>query len=285
MTHGMRIIVLAVVGVVVMAAAVRGADEDTRRVETDHLVIEWSEGVPAEAVEETKVRGEGFYGAVANLLGHEPPAKITVLLNGPAERPDGSWGYPRVDGFGRIHLFQFSPDIESYFNALAHEMVHVFRLMRPNKDWFFEEGFAEFVALRVDPSLEGFPWYGSSVEVVTGQWLASGKGIPLATLRDNHKALNMPCKAQSYSLRSSFFAWLGETFGDESVLAMATDGDANNINDYKQYFGDAFSELAEAWRNTVMNEYRAIEDVDALTQQYLESPIKYMPVCEAGKQF
>ena len=115
--------------------------------------------------------------------------KIVVLLHGPAERPDGSQGYPRVDGEGRIHLCMFEPTYHGYFGALPHEMVHSFRIHRtPQHDWFFEEGYAELVALRAWKSPRSFPWYETPLEIAAGQWLARGEGIPLSLLRKNSSA-------------------------------------------------------------------------------------------------
>ena len=170
------------------------------RMETDRLVIEWREGETREAIEAARAEGERFHAAISKLLGHGPGKKITILLMGPAEQPDGSREYPRIDSGGRILLYRFTPEAHGYLSALAHEMVHVFRHdRRAGADWFFEEGFAEFVAREVDPSMRGFPWYGYPIAVAAGQWVAGGEDIPLTTLRERHRALNQPWKAQSYS--------------------------------------------------------------------------------------
>ena len=268
-----------------LALSSRAAENGQRRVETEHLIIEWAEGESMRAVELAEVVGEKFYAEVAEMLGYEPPAKVTVLLNGDAERPDGSWGYPRVDSFARIHLYRYTSEDDSYFNALAHELVHVFRFGRANKDWFFEEGFAELVALRVDESLDGFPWFGFPVDLVAGQWLAGGAGIPLMKLQQDHRALNQPCKAQSYSLRSAFFDWLATTYGDDTVLEMASEERAGKLKDYKRFFGSGLGELEQAWETALLAQYEALENAQALTQQYRRSPIKYQRVCKSGKDF
>ena len=282
MRVGFLIILLAV------CAGVPSSVASDLQVETDHLVLRWEEdALSEEGLEMAKAKGERFYAAIQDLLGYEPPSKILISLEGPAQRPDGSWAYPRVDGWGRIHLYQFAPSHESYFNALAHEMVHVFRLhRRPHHDWFLEEGFAEFVALRVDPSLDGFPWYGFPVDVVAGQWIAGGDDIPLTVLQENHKSLNLPCKAQSYSLRSAFFHFLGETYGDERVLELATQERAGALADYSRFFGKEFEVLEKDWREALVKAYDDIEGVDALARQYREqSPVQYMPVCHEGDDF
>ena len=92
--------------------------------------------------------------------------------------------------------------------------------------------------MRIDDDLRGFPWYGFAVDLVVGQWLAADEGIPLATLRDKHEQINMPCKAQSYSLRSAFFDHLGKTYGDDKILAMARQEKAGAVGDYEKFLGN-----------------------------------------------
>jgi hypothetical protein len=282
----LRAVLLAVLlgagfAVVPLAAA------DERRIETEHLIIDWKEDAASKAVlDMARDRGETSYAALREMLGHEPKAKIVISLEGSAQRPDGSWGYPRVDGWGRILLYQYTEEPESTFNALAHEMVHVFRLQpTPHHDWFLEEGFAEFVARRVDPSPDGFPWYGFPVDVVAGQWIARGEGIPLAVLRESHRDLNLQCKAQSYSLRSSFFLYLGDTHGDTAVLKMANREQAGAPDDYPLFFEHSFDTLVVAWQEALMKSYESIENVDDLAKRYRESPVQYMQVCWKGREF
>jgi len=261
---------------------------EKKRVETDHLIIEFEPGAVSDVGLETmQVDGEKFYAAIYEMLGYEPPNKIVILMLGPAERPDGSWGYPHVDSWGRIHLYRFGPTHHSYFSALAHEMVHVFRIQRkPHNDWFLEEGFAEFVALRVDSSLAGFPWYDTPITIAAGQWVAIGEDIPLRTMRENHRELNQPCKAQTYSLRSAFFDYLGKAYGDDVVLKLADQERAGELADYEKLFGKEFDAMVMEWREHLLAEYNQIEDVENLARRYREeSPIQYMPVCREGEDF
>ena len=261
---------------------------DAHIVETEHLMFYWQEGaVSDEGLEMAQTMGEQFYAAIRDLLGYDPKAKIVIVMEGNAQRADGSWGYPHVDSWRRIHLYRFGPTPDTYFSALAHEMVHVFRFhRRPHHDWFLEEGFAEFVALRVDPSLQGFPWYDTPIAVVAGQWIANEEDIPLQLLRDNHRALNLPCKAQSYALRSAYFDYLGKTYGDDKVLELAGQERAGALPDYEKFFDKDFDALADEWRESLLAEYNEVDGVDKLSRRYREeSPIKYMPVCQKGEQF
>jgi hypothetical protein len=203
-----------------------------------------------------------------------------------------------VDTDGKIHLYRYEASGESYFSALAHEMVHVFRFDQRKQrgqgaavqyatvDWFFEEGFAEFVALRVDSSLGGFPWYDFSVTIVAGQWIANGEDIPLSDLRAKHQALNQPCRAQSYVLRSAFFDYLGKTYGNDAVLEMAGQEGAGELSHYPRFFKKDFSALEAEWREALMTAYRKTDEVDELARRYRrESPIQYAPTCKKGAQF
>ena len=273
--------------IVVLSSSDRVSAEEGNRLETKHLIIEWGEGTVTNEIEAAKAEGDRFYSALREMLGHEPKSKITILLRGPAEQSDGRRGYPHVDSGGRIHLFRFGPTYHSYFSALAHEMVHVFRRhRRPHADWFFEEGFAEFVALRVDPSLRGFPWYDFPVVVAAGQWVANDEDISLVVLRERHRKLNQPCKAQSYSLRSSFFHYLGKKYGDDAVLQMASQERAGKLPDYRRFFDMDFGALQAEWREALLTEYSSTADVEESSRRYREeSPIQYMTVCRKGEQF
>lgn len=264
------------------------SEQAIHRVETEHLRIEWRTGQASpEAVERAQHEGEELYRAIHELLGHGTGSKVVILLEGPAQRSDGSWRYPHVDSWGRIHLYRFGPDPGHYFSALAHEMIHTFRIHRvPHHSWFFEEGLAEMVARRVDGSLSGFPWYGFSPTLVAGQWLESGEAIPLAMLRSNHRRLNLPCKAQSYSLRGSFFDWLGNAHGIDRLMAMANEPRAGTIEQYRRYFGKSFDSLVDSWKESLAAELDAIDDAEEQARRYrTETPVRSMNLCRRGEDF
>jgi hypothetical protein len=259
------------------------ADADVR--ETEHLSIRWVRGVSPEAVEAVAEQGEVFYAAIRGLLGVEPPRRIPIVLQGPAESPEReSRGYPHVDFFARIHLFQYGGQDSSYLSALAHEMVHVFRFDRHEEiDWFFEEGFAELVALTVDPSLRGFPWYETPVEIAAGQWIASGEDLSLQEMRSRHRELNLPCRAQVYTLRAAFFRHLADRHGLGTVLEIARRRPAGTLADYEESFGQSLSALEAEWRDALLQQYRSTADAEVRARHYRErTPIRYMSVCGGG---
>jgi hypothetical protein len=270
---------MAMLSVVGLSSGVRA--QDANRVETEHLYIEWVDGTSDAEVSAAKVEGERFYVAVRDFLGQAPEGRIIIMLQGPSEQPDGRRLTPRVDGFGRIQLYKFDPSGQTYFGALPHEMVHAFRFDRHlTADWFFEEGFAEMVALRVDSSLAGFPWFDYPVAVVAGQWVANGEDIPLSDLRERHRELNGRCRAQAYSLRASFFCHLGDTHGDSLVIAMADQNPAGEPADYARFFTQDFAALETEWRAAALSAYEGIENAAELARRYrTESPVQYIPVC------
>jgi hypothetical protein len=257
------------------------------RIETEHLVLEWVDAPDSLEVEGVKAEASRLYASVAARLGEEPEGKVTIVLGGFAERPGGGREYPRVVAARRVLLFKFVPDYRNYFGALAHELVHVTRFdRRRTADWFFEEGFAEFVALRADTSLAGFPWFDFPVTVVAGQWLAAGEDIPLIELSKRHDELNQKCGAQGYALRASFFDWLGRTHGDDVVLRASREAHAGALEDYEKFFGKPFGQLEQDWRSAVLAEYEATPGAGALAQRFRrESPVKYQKVCLDGVDF
>ena len=253
--------------------------------ETEHLRFAWDDtAVAGEGLEVLKRDGEKYYAAIKKMLGEVDNKKVTVLLEGSAERPDGSWGYPRVDSFGRVHLYRFGPTWHDYQGAYAHELVHAMRFWRkPHYDWFFEEGLAEFIALRIDDDLRGFPWYGFPVDLVAGQWFVANEAIFMKVIKEEHERVNLPCKAQTYSLRSAFFDYLGREYGDHAILSMARQDRAGLFEDYRKYLGNDLQPLAIEWRAALLSSYAKIANADSLATVYRkETPIQYMPVCDAN---
>lgn len=284
----MRTMLFVILGSLLAAGALspaHAAEDDApawNESASEHFRFLWREGeVPEDVLAAAPRRAERFYAAIAGMLGYEPGHTVFVLFDGPAERPDGDWAYPRVDSFQRIHLVSYDPSGWSYLSPLAHELAHVFRNSRatPPRDWFLEEGMAEFVARRVEPDKKGFPTYEYPLTVVAGQWLARGQGIPMTELRARHDELNLPCKLQAYSLRASFFLYLGDTFGDAELLRFGEEH--RDGTGYGTAFGAPLPDLAERWEADLRARYAAFEDADRLAREYREqSPARYQPVCD-----
>ena len=251
---------------------------------SEHFDIEWRETYDADTRASLEAASDRMWSAVTSFIGESPDQKVRLVFGGPSEQPDGRRDYPRVDGNGTIYLFRFTDDPANHLNALDHELVHALRIDRRQRaDWFFEEGFAEFVALRSNASREGFPWFGYPVELVAGQWVASGEDLDLVALRDRHRELNGACRAQAYALRSSFFTWLGDTYGDEIVLTAAAERPAGGNGSWVRHFGAPLATLAERWRTDLSAAFKALPDARASAAAYREqSPIRYQRVCPAS---
>ncbi|QOC22125.1 hypothetical protein IC757_14025 [Wenzhouxiangella sp. AB-CW3] len=246
-------------------------------VETDNLLIVWADEYDEETQESVKLISEQLYDNTVAFLQKEPAEKVTVVFRGRARvGPGPARDYPFVDSAGVISLFRYTDEIRNYFHAFVHELVHALRIDRAESaDWFFEEGFAEFVRLRVFESMHGFPWHGFSPSIVAAGHIVEGSDIPLETLRDQHEQLNIPCRAQAYSLRSAFFEWLGDSFGDEAVLKMSREQVAGQAHQYEQYFGSSLSALAKQWRK----ETRKLHDAEKFRDYRSNTPIKHIPLC------
>jgi hypothetical protein len=256
---------------------------EERRSETEHLQFVWSDdAVSDEGIARLQGKGERYYTAIFEMLGHAPAGKIEISLGGAAQGPDG-WNVPHVDGSGRVHLFRFGASEDDYVDSFAHELVHAMRIDRmPHYDWFFEEGLAEFIALRMEERLEGFPWYGFPVTAVAGRLLTEGEDIPLTVLRERHHEINLLCRAQAYPLRASFFDYLGKEYGEDAVLALAKEDEAGAVGDYEKHLGLPWEALVEDWRAGLRAAYDAIEDAAEQAERYRsETAIRYTPLCNA----
>jgi hypothetical protein len=96
----------------------------------------------------------------------------------------------------------------------------------------------------------------------------------------------VPCRAQSYTLRSNFFDYLGTTYGDEVLLRMAAQDEAGALVDYRRFFGKGFEALAAEWREHLRKTYRKMNEADETARRYRnETPVNFMAVCHEGDQF
>jgi len=249
-------------------------------IETEHLSMVWADDYDEEALERVKHLAEKLYGKTISFVKDEPTDKLVIIFRGRAGiGPDATRDYPTVGSDGVVSLFRFSDDIENYFHAFVHELVHALRIHRAESaDWFFEEAFAEFVRLRVYDSLEGFPWFGFSPTVVASGHIVEGTAIPLETLRTNHSQLNIRCRAQAYVLRAAFFEWLGNHHGDDKILKMSQESIAGEVDQYEEYFGRPFQVLADDWKAAMREAY----DADPFKEYQTNTPIRHIPLCNLG---
>ena len=135
---------------------------------------------------------------------------------------------PYVDDDGTVHLWRFSKEEGGYHALFAHELVHAIAyddLVGPavediENSGFYLEGWAEYVALLVDPGKTGFSLFGFDEDVVVGHWLLE-EGPSLADYRERHEELSLRCQGQSYILRASWFRYVDEELGREVLLDLA----------------------------------------------------------------
>ncbi len=255
---------------------------------TEHFAIFWREAeTPTDQVEEVKRIAEQSYLQLQAILGESelPKLQIIIQLEGDAQLGPVRFDAPHVDSQGRIHLYRYSAP--AYTNSLPHELVHALRRWRRRGwDGFSEEGLATYLGLQLAAPVKGYPLYGFPLEIAAGQWLDRGEAIPLKTLRDNHRRLNLPCKAQAYTLRGSFFTYLGAKFGREAVLELADPRRPPRSEHYAQIFGSPFDQLEKGWKVDLLERFRKNPDARALAAQYRkQTPVAEMPVCVSGRDF
>jgi hypothetical protein len=193
---------------------------------------------------------------------------------------------------GRIHLLRYPGPGRGYGSKLGHELVHAFRLdwqRRHRRDpgyGFVEEGFAELMAIRLEPDTLPFPYYGVPRPVVVGQWLLANEAPPLQTLLERHGWLNLHCLLQAYALRGSFFLYLRETFGQEAVLRLAYTEEPVTPALFGQIFGRDFETLATEWRAQALQQFWAVPEAPQLAHDYrTKTPAARSYVCQAGKDY
>jgi hypothetical protein len=271
------------------------------RRESSHFVFVWRQAdTTPEEIEAAVALAEDLFARIAAVLGPAriPSKKLIVTFEGdwrpiprlPTEPPR----YPYVDAWGRIHLFRFPGVGGGYLGKLGHEMVHAFRMewrwnrRRPPGQafWFVEEGFAEWVALHVEPHSLAFPYYGFPLQVVAGQWLMNHEAPPLRTLVEQHGRLNWLCLPQAYSLRGSFFHYLHDTFGKDALLQLAYSEEELTMALFSKVFGRDFEVLEQDWREQTLTALAATAQGAQLARDYrAQTPVQFMYICQAGQDY
>lgn len=261
---------------------------------SQHVVVHYNSHETK--TEEAKVivqSAEQEYTKLSQFLGKEnTPDKVTIFLEGPAfNTRTQKFSYPSVDKHGHVHLYRFPGETFAYSEAIAHELVHVFRTSswsaKSEQNYmtgfgFIEEGFAEFVSIQTAPLFKGFVRYGFPLEIVVGFLLEDQKDIPLGVLFDHHE-INPKCIAQAYPLRASFFQFLFETFGKEKVFQLAYYEKGVSKDTFLEIFGLPFDSLVYYWKMYALDKYAQVSENTKLKKDYLETtPIQHFPFCKAG---
>jgi hypothetical protein len=267
---------------------------DGRR-DTPHFVLLWRPGETThDEIDAAAAHAESLFARLAAELGsaRTPQARLILLFEGDGLSPAGQLQLTHNDNAGRVHLFSYPGLGRGYVSKLGHELVHAFRLdwqRRHRRDpgyGFVEEGFAELMAIRMEPDALPFPYYGVPRPVVVGQWLLTNEAPPLGTLLARHAWLNLHCLIQAYALRGSFFLYLSETFGHEAVLQLAYTEERVTPALFAAIFGRDFEALAAEWRAHALRQFWTVPEAPRLAQTYREqTPAKHIYVCQAGKDY
>jgi hypothetical protein len=238
-------------------------------------------------MEAVRDAAEAHFQAISAFVGSEnTPARIINIVL------DATGSGSRVNENGSILLGHGSDDRGRFLDALSHELAHAFRYEFWNlfRTWewpsfgFYEEGFAEFVGMRVDPDKRGFPFFGFPEAVVAGHWVVSGEGVPLGLLRPRNQELNTPCEFQTYPVRASWFSFVDDVYGRPVVLEIAYSEIEVTSAVAQGMLGASLAQLDAAWEQWVSARYAAVPDADALAQAYRQR-IAGARICLAGVDF
>lgn len=176
---------------------------------------------------------------------------------------------PHLDDEGTVHMWRFSEAEGGYHAMYTHELVHAVAfdsLVDPALDTsdqagFYLEGWAEYIALLVDPGKTGFPLFGHDEDVVVGHWLQAG-GPTVAEYRQNHDEMNMRCQGQAYILRASWFRYVDEALGRDVVMDLGAARGGYEPDAVESVLGQSLEEVDAAWEQWAMARYDAHPDAD-----------------------
>lgn len=193
---------------------------------------------------------------------------------------------PYVDDEGTVHMWRFSEEEGGYHALYAHELVHAIAyddLVGPAVDdiensGFYLEGWAEYVALLVDPGKTGFSLFGFDEDVVVGHWLLEG-GPTLADYREQHEELSLRCQGQSYILRASWFRYVDEELGREVLLDLAAGREGWDREAVEAVLGATLEQVDADWEAWATARYEAHPNADAEAQAYRREKMAWYEPC------
>jgi len=191
---------------------------------------------------------------------------------------------PYVDDEGTVHLWRFSEGEGGYRALYAHELVHAIAydnlvapaLERSDFAGFYLEGWAEYVALLVDPGKTGFSLFGFDEDVVVGHWVKQG-GPTLAVYREQHEELNLRCQGQAYILRASWFRYVDEVLGRDVLLDLAAAREGLDPDAVERVLGAPLAQVDADWLAWATARYDAHPDADAQAEAYSARMAWYQP--------
>ena len=264
-------------------AAARGFDGSLIE---GHFGVAWRLEEGSEADVRTLLTvAESAFSRISEIVGVDqtPSRRIMLVLAGHAQASDGSWRAPSVDDRGRVILLRYDDGIQSYSQEITHELVHAFR--RHSGHWlsgFIEAGFAEVVAMAVDPDDRGFPRYGYPITIVAGHLVSRQEHLPLARIRGDHAELNRRCQLQAYIERASFFDYLTGLASLDALVQFVYRPTEPTDDDYAAFLGGTFTQLAENWEARLVSDYRGVPDAEETANRYRAVPaVASRPICSS----
>lgn len=231
---------------------------------------------------------ETFYKRIEQIIGTNrmPSSKIKVLLKGPFIE-QGPW----FDSAG-VHLYRYSPEEGGYWALFAHELGHAVKedyyIEKEVWNWeyfgFYDEGFAEWIATRIDPGKKGFPCYGYSQMAVVGNMISMDLHVPMEVLRANHSGLNQLCQIQTYPTRSSWFRYIAETYGEDKILEIVFSEEEPTNEWVASLLNEELGKVDTDWRLWVTSAYNADPAAETIANNW-KARTSWAYYCTEGKDF
>ena len=195
---------------------------------------------------------------------------------------------PYVDDDATVHMWRFSKAEGGYHALYAHELVHAIAyddLVGPavediDNAGFYLEGWAEYVALLVDPDKTRFSLFGYDEDVVVGHWLQEG-GPSIADYRENHEELSLRCQGQSYILRASWFRYVDEELGRDVLLDLVAGRDGWDREAVEGVLGASLEEVDGEWEAWAMVRYEGVRGADGEARAYRREKMGWYEACSA----
>ncbi len=231
------------------------------------ILYVWNEAETSQEMANAAIeRGDAVFEQVASILGDDrlPRQQLVVVLDGPMFSDNGR-NIPRVDAQGRILLYSAFSPMNEYMSMFAHELVHAIRFQghlggdaaSVLGTGFFEEAYAEAVALIAETRYDRYPYWGTSPVAISSYLIEQDRYLPFQQLIQNHAELSLKCEVQSYPTRGDFFIYLESILGRDAFLAMGDDQGTQDQEFYERWSGQSFSELVAGWQRSVQDRSRA----------------------------
>jgi hypothetical protein len=250
--------------------------------ESDHFIMHGSSKVTSqEEIDMIIEKSESLFPVISDFLGdkYKQQPKIHIILEGDMISK-GSF----VD-FDGMHLYRYSKEDGGYLAVLAHEITHAYMVAwyieMEAWNWstygFFFEGIAEYVAQKVDPQKQGFPFYGYPEHVVVGDLVVTNMHIPCNILRIWHEDNNETCNLQAFTQRASWIRHMDEVFGREVLLSVVFPVIEPKSAVIDSLIGVSLMELDAMWETWITEKYNNIPGAQAIADAYHHRTSWYTP--------